>query len=72
MANYHAVPHKGEWANRREGASRVSATFETQALAAAAAREAAMKSHGEAFIHRPNGQIRERNSYGADPYPPQG
>ena len=26
----------------------------------------------ELFIHRPNGRIRDRNSYGNDPYPPLG
>jgi len=71
--NYvHAVPHNGSWAVRREGASRVSSTHGTQTEAAAAAREIARREHGEVFIHRPNGQIRDRDSYGHDPYPPEG
>jgi hypothetical protein len=68
----HTVPHGDGWANRREGSQRVTETFDTQAEAAAAAREAALREGTEHFIHRPNGQIRERNSYGNDPYPPEG
>ena len=26
----------------------------------------------ELVIHRPNGQIRDKDSHGSDPYPPQG
>ncbi|WP_141695337.1 DUF2188 domain-containing protein, partial [Klebsiella pneumoniae] len=26
----------------------------------------------ELVIHRPNGQIRDRDSYGKDPFPPKG
>jgi hypothetical protein len=29
-------------------------------------------SHGNSFIHNRQGQIRERDSYGNDPYPPKG
>lgn len=68
----HTVPHGDGWANRREGAQRVTETFDTQREAAAAARETARRDGVEHFIHRPTGQIRERNSYGDDPYPPEG
>jgi len=36
------------------------------------AREIARHQESELFIHRRNGQIRERNSYGNDPFPPEG
>lgn len=70
--NVHVVPHGDRWATRREGASQVSRTYETQTEAAKAARETAQREHGETFIHRPNGQIRDRSSYGNDLYPPEG
>ena len=63
----HVVPHGDGWAVRREGASRVSSTHETQGDAGAAARETAIRERGETFIHRPTGPIRDRNSYGNDP-----
>jgi len=36
------------------------------------AKEIAKNNQSELFIHRKNGTIRERNSYGNDPYPPEG
>jgi hypothetical protein len=70
--NYHVVPHNGEWAARAEGNQRVTQTASTQREAIQIAREHAINSQSEVVIHRPNGQIRDRNSYGNDPYPPKG
>lgn len=68
----HVVPHASGWATRREGASRVGSTHDTQAAATAAARGIAIRERGEVIIHRPDGRIRDANSYGNDPYPPKG
>lgn len=68
----HVVPHGPGWATRSEGASRVGSTHGTQAEATEAARQQAIREHGEVVIHRPNGQIRDSNSYGNDPFPPKG
>lgn len=62
----------GGWAVRKSGAIRASKTFETQAAAITYGKDVAKKATGELFIHRPNGLIRERNSYGNDPHPPKG
>jgi len=70
--NVHTVPTDGGWANRREGAKRASSTHTTKAEAQAAGRAAAKKDHVEHLIHRQDGTIGERNSYGSDPYPPKG
>lgn len=70
--NLHVVPHENGWAVRREGASRVSSTHDTQDDAGRAARQTAIREGGETFIHRPSGIIRDRNSYGTDPFPPRG
>lgn len=68
----HVVPHDDGWATRREGADRVSRTYGTQAEATEAARTTAIRERGEVVIHRPDGRIRDANSYGNDPFPPRG
>jgi hypothetical protein len=68
----HVVPHESGWATRREGAARAGSTHHTQAEATEAARNTALREHGEVVIHRPNGRFRDANSYGNDPFPPKG
>ena len=68
----HVVPHNSGWATRTEGASRVGGTHPTQAEAATAAQSQAERVRGEVIIHRPDGRIRDSNSYGSDPFPPKG
>ncbi|WP_231424680.1 DUF2188 domain-containing protein [Pedobacter sp. Leaf250] len=70
--NQHVVPHKGSWAVRGAGNERVTRTAATQSQAQEIARGIAINQRSEVIIHRPNGQIRDRNSYGNDPYPPKG
>ena len=72
-ANVHTVPREsGGWANKTEGASRASGTFDTKAQAVVAGRQQAQKAHVEHLIHNKDGRIAARNSYGNDPYPPKG
>lgn len=68
----HVVPHEGGWATRREGASRAGSVHDTQSAATEAARNTAVREGGEVIIHRPDGRIRDANSYGSDPFPPKG
>jgi len=63
----HTVPHGDGWANRREGADRVSKVFPTKAEAQEAGRQTARREHTEHLIHKRDGTIGERNSYGNDP-----
>ena len=63
---------RGGWSVRRSGSARASKTFGTQREAIDYARGTARKSSGELYIHGRDGRIRERNSYGGDPYPPRG
>lgn len=65
--NYHVVPHDGAWAVRRENATRVSSTHTTQAAAIERGRDLAKQTKGELRIHRPDGKIRDSDSYGNDP-----
>lgn len=70
--NQHVVPRNGEWAVLGAGNGRATSLHGTQAEAIEAAREIANNQRSEVVIHRPNGQIRDSNSYGNDPYPPKG
>ncbi len=63
----HTIPHAGGWANKREGSARVAKIFRTKAEAQAAGRKTAMREKVEHFIHKKDGTIGERNSYGGDP-----
>ena len=56
----------------REGGDRASSTHDTKAEAQAAGRAAAKKDGVEHLIHKKDGTIGERNSYGNDPQPPKG
>ena len=70
--NQHVVPKDGRWGVRGEGNSRLTSTFNTQAEAIERAREISRNQQSELFIHGRNGRIRERDSYGNDPFPPRG
>lgn len=70
--NQHVVTHGDDWAVRGEGNSRVTSVHSTQQEAIEHAREIARNQQAELLIHGTNGQIRERNSYGNDPFPPKG
>lgn len=70
--NIHTVPTDDGWANRREGAKRASSTHATKAEAQAAGRTAAKKDGVEHLIHKRDGTIGNRNSYGNDPTPSKG
>lgn len=70
--NQHIVPHADGWALRGEGNQRVSSVHDTQQQAIEAGRQTAINQGTELLVHGRNGQIRERNSYGKDPFPPKG
>ncbi len=71
--NQHVTPHPdGGWQVKGAGNSRATIRTETQAEAIAVAREIARNQEAELFIYGMNGRIRETDSYGNDPYPPEG
>lgn len=70
--NQHVVPRPNGWAVKGAGNSRATSLHQTQAEATQAARDIAINQRSEVVVHRPNGQIREKNSYGNDPSPPEG
>lgn len=69
--NQHVVPYSDQWAVRGEGNSRVTSVHDTQSEAISAARDIAIKHEAEVVIHRPDGRIRDKDSYDGDPYPPR-
>jgi hypothetical protein len=71
MANQHVVPHGDKWAVRGAGNTRATSVHETQAAAIEAARQIAINQQAELVVHRPNGQIRDKDSFGNDPCPPK-
>ena len=70
--NQHVVKHPEGWAIKGAGNDRVTKIVDTQSEAINIAKGIAQNQNSELFIHGRNGQIRERNSYGNDPFPPEG
>jgi len=67
----HVVPQGDKWAVKPEGASTPLSTHRTQGAALEAGRREARRNESELVIHRANGQIRDKDSYGNDPNPPR-
>ena len=73
MTNQHVTPHPdGGWQVKAAGASRATVRTNTQKDAYAIGRQIAINQGSELFVHNKHGQIRDRNSYGNDPFPPRG
>ena len=71
--NVHTVQlPDGHWGNKIEGNRIALDNHRTQAQANAAGKNLAQAMRVEHLIHGRDGQIRERNSYGNDPFPPRG
>ena len=69
----HVVPHKtGGWAVKGEGNKRATAVEPTQQKAIEVAKGIAQNQKAEVVIHGRTGQIRAKDSYGNDPFPPKG
>ena len=74
MGKNQHVTHRsdGNWQVKGAGKSRATVRTETQQDAINIARDIAINQGSEMVIHRPNGQIRDKHSYGSDPFPPKG
>lgn len=70
--NQHVVPQGEQWAVKPEGLAQPSSVHRTQQAAIDAGTAAAIAARSELLVHGENGQIRMRNSYGKDPFPPRG
>jgi hypothetical protein len=67
----HVTKKDGHWQVKKTGNEKASSTHRTQADAWQAGKEAAKQEKSEGHLHGENGRIRERESYGNDPYPPR-
>jgi ketosteroid isomerase-like protein len=69
--NIHVVPGDGEWSVTVEGDGR-SSRFSTQHEAMEVGRRLAKANRSEHIVHGRDGRIRQRDSFGRDPFPPRG
>ena len=74
MGKNQHVTHRqdGKWQVKGAGNSRATVITSTQKEAIKIATGIARNQKSEVVIHGLNGKIREKNSYGNDPYPPKG
>ena len=71
--NQHVTPHPdGGWQVKGQGNSRATLRTTTQKEAIDRERSISQNQGSELVIHRPNGQIRDKDSHGRDPFPPRG
>lgn len=68
----HVVPNpNGGWSVKRGGAFRATRTFATQKAAISYARKISRNQGSELYVHKKDGTIRSKDSYGNDPHPPK-
>lgn len=59
----YVIPYNGEWAIKKEGATRVEKIFENKQKAVKVAREEAKKANAALTIQKRTGQVEKRISY---------
>lgn len=62
---------KDGWAVKKGGSTRATKIFKTQQEAIDYGRGIAKNQKAEFYIHSRDGKIREKDSYGNDPFPPK-
>jgi hypothetical protein len=67
----HVTPSGGNWKVRTAGAERAVKVTSTQAEAIQIGRRIATNRGSELVVHRTDGQIRSKDSFGNDPFPPR-
>lgn len=71
--NIHIVPNKdaGTWEVKQEGSDFPISTHRTQSAANETGRQMAKIHQVELVIHGRDGKIRDKDSFGNDPFPPK-
>lgn len=69
---HRVMPHERGWQIKRDGDKRASRVVDTQREAIEIARPTSRNQGTELQIHGRNGQIRQSDSHGNDPFPPKG
>jgi hypothetical protein len=67
----HVVPGDGGWKVRTAGAAKAAKCTTTQAEAISHGKKMAMRTKTELIVHRTDGTIRSKDSFGPDPFPPR-
>lgn len=71
--NQHVTKHdSGGWQVKGAGNTKATKITNTQADAINIAKGIAKNQQSEVIIHKANGKIRDKDSYGHDPFPPKG
>ena len=70
--NQHVTPHGNQWQVKGAGNQKATVVTQTQKQAIQIARGIAQNQKSELVIHGQNGQIRQKDSFGNDPFPPKG
>lgn len=67
----HVIPsnEKGGWAVKKSGSTQISRSFDRKADAVKFGRDISKKEKTELYIHKKDGRVQDRNSYGKDPFP---
>lgn len=69
--NQHVVPTGKGWGVKGSNNTKLTSKHKTQGEAIKKAREIAINQRSEVVIHRIDGRIRDKDSYGNDPHPPK-
>ena len=70
--NVHVTPKGNSWQVKTANSSKAYKIVDTQKEAIAIAKNVAMNNNSELLIHGKDGQIRAKDSYGNDNFPPKG
>jgi hypothetical protein len=70
--NQHVVPHAKGWAVKGAGNEKATKVTATQKEAINVARNIAKNQKSELLVHNQKGQIRQKDSFGNDNFPPKG
>jgi len=71
-SNHIVASKSGGWAVKKSGSARASRVFTTKEQAKKYGIVVSRKEKTELYIHKKDGSIQNRNSYGNDPFPPRG
>lgn len=70
--NVHVTPNGKNWQVKTANSSKAYRVTDTQKEAIKIARNIAINNKSELLIHGKNGQIRVKDSFGNDNFPPKG
>lgn len=69
--NFHSVPWDGDWAVKKEDVEKPLSVHRKQSMAENKVHKLAKQNEVEAVYHRKDGTIKDKDSFGNDPFPPR-